>query len=693
MALSQDWIRRSAIGLAAAALLGVAWLLSVAGAQAAPAAPLAGTLTVNSIADTNSADSHITLREALFIARGGTGAAGLNRALSDPEKMLLVAGGCAVNSSNRITSGCGAGVTDTIRFSGIGTFGMITLTTELPAVNDTRPTTILGAGAFPTLNANVVHTNYGLQLLSDGNRVQGVGVTGAWRSDFVLAGDHNTLFDVWAWRSNEQGVTISGSYDTVDESRLGVNGALATVCGPLSTNPGNTYNGVYITASARHATVQNSYLGCNAGGVYIVSSVDSTFHTIGPNNWIGVTADGGGSLSNHNSGVSVNAFNNVVMSNTIAFNGDSGVDITGNFNYVGGNTIRNNYGQGIVLRNWASNNTIGQLSFAGPVVGNAISGNWGSGIDMTGTNVSFNVVVGNLVGLRADGVTADGNGGDAVHIYAAHHNFIGGPGVQFNILSGNDHAGVRLLGGAYNNRIAGNRIGSTALGQALPNDEYGVAVLGGAHDNVIGVTGALNVISNNANSGVLLAGGAHDNTVGPGWVGSNGRNGIEMDGPATNGNVISETLIAYNALDGINTRNGATGVWTHMAMAQNGGLPIDTDAPSDAANTPTDYRPFITSILPYAGNQVVSGVGMPSPNMNYKVEVHLVMLSGARIVSYAGTALLNPSGEWGLPFPNPGGDQCYAAFQTYETNGGLTISSELGPTVCRYWANLPVVTR
>jgi hypothetical protein len=48
-------------------------LVVLLASRSALAAPTFGTITINSTADTNTSDSVLTLREALLIARGGTG--------------------------------------------------------------------------------------------------------------------------------------------------------------------------------------------------------------------------------------------------------------------------------------------------------------------------------------------------------------------------------------------------------------------------------------------------------------------------------------------------------------------------------------------------------------------------------------------------------------------------------------------
>src|SRR5581483_10011137 len=78
-----------------------------------------GTFHVNSTADNLDKDNFITLREAMLIARGGTGANGLNRHVSTAEKKLL--NGCTFiydgNNKDWYTDNkCGKG-SDTIVFN------------------------------------------------------------------------------------------------------------------------------------------------------------------------------------------------------------------------------------------------------------------------------------------------------------------------------------------------------------------------------------------------------------------------------------------------------------------------------------------------------------------------------------------------------------------------------------------------
>src|SRR4030095_8507104 len=126
---------------------------------------------------------------------------------------------------------------------------------------------------------------------------------------------------------------------------------------------------------------------------------------------------------------------------------------------------------GIYLEN-APSNTIGSF-VAG--AGNLISGNLLNGITLT-NNANWNVIQGNLIGIRNDGITELGNTFFAIEINGiCSNNVVGGslPGAGNRIafsgatLSGG-RAGVRVRTGAVNTAILGNSIFSNySLGIAF----------------------------------------------------------------------------------------------------------------------------------------------------------------------------------------------------------------------------------
>jgi CSLREA domain-containing protein len=166
--------------------------------------------------------------------------------------------------------------------------------------------------------------------------------------------------------------------------------------------------------------------------------------------------------------------------------------------------------------------------------------------------------IGNFIGLRPDGVTAEGNH-LAVSV-GSGDNHIGGAQQGYrNVISGNT-AGIDVACGSDNNQIQNNYIGVNAAGiYAVPNGTYGIHICGSS--NTVGGTDALagNVISGNTGNGVEIQaalGAAYPatgnqlirNLIGTDATGMSGlgnhQNGvwINADGTILSGNTISGNM-------------------------------------------------------------------------------------------------------------------------------------------------------
>ncbi len=170
--------------------------------------------------------------------------------------------------------------------------------------------------------------------------------------------------------------------------------------------------------------------------------------------------------------------------------------------------------------------------------GNVISGNTNEGVWVYGATTRNTVVAGNRVGTNAAGTAAIPNVNDCgvAVLNGAADTRIGtnGDGVsdalERNVLSGNAHEGVKVLGGSLRTVLAGNFIGTDAAGTlAIPNGYAGVYVAGGATNTVVGTNGdgsgdaaEGNVISGNADTGVTVIDAATRFTVVAGnYIGTN----------------------------------------------------------------------------------------------------------------------------------------------------------------------------
>ncbi len=352
--------------------------------------------------------------------------------------------------------------------------------------------------------------------------------------------------------------TVSGNYIGVD-----VNGSVSL---------GNFSNGVFIVDGAQH----NIIGGTTAGERNLISgsSANQGIHIMGGHrntivgNFIGVGVSGTLALGNHSNGILVSdgAQQNIIGGDTseerniLSGNNGDGVAIVGSgtmSNIVSGNYIGTNVsgaaalpngGNGISIGNGASRNRIGGSNFTsgGVCTGecNLISGN-GSGPGNVGVSIRdsgtmSNTVSGNYIGTDVYGTSALGNSMDGVGIGSgASRNVIGGDTVgERNLISGNGRDGADI-GGAHNNAITGNYIGTDASGTvALGNVERGV----GINDGGDGSPSTHNVVEGNLISG-------------------NGTNGVDVWGPATAYNTLKGNYIGTDFAGSAALRNAGSGVW------------------------------------------------------------------------------------------------------------------------------------
>jgi hypothetical protein len=352
-------------------------------------------------------------------------------------------------------------------------------------------------------------------------------------------------------------------------------------------------NGFRITAGA--STVRNLTINRFSGnGIELATGGNNVIEGCK----IGTDVTGTTDLGNGDDGVDLNASSNnriggttAAGRNLISGNNSDGVDIgpgSGSNqvlgNYIGvrasGTAALGNSGEGVRI-NGAGNNTIG-----GPAsdARNVISGNGNTGVRISGTFATGNLVRFNYIGTDASGTADLGNGGDGVSILSASGegltgNVIGGPDMG-NLISGNNDDGVDITGAnAALNRVEGNTIGLAQGGNAaLPNGTAGASGSGagveinGAHDNTIGgiTAGAGNVISGNLDDGIHIEGtGANNNLIQGNRIGTNsggtvavgnGNDGVHIRGAFNTVGGTATTapnVISGNADDGIEVQGSA----------------------------------------------------------------------------------------------------------------------------------------
>jgi titin len=310
------------------------------------------------------------------------------------------------------------------------------------------------------------------------------------------------------------GIVLNGPSNVIQGNYIGTD-----MTGTLAR--GNGRFGIYVNSSGNliggtNAGNGNLISGGNGTGIYIFSASGNTIQ----GNLIGATVTGTNALGNVTDGVEIfGGSGNLIggtnsgARNVISGNGQSGVYLFG----IGatGNRVQGNYiGVDIsgniavsnaddgITINGAPGNMIGSAASGG---GNVISGNGFSGVSINNGGASNNIVLGNFIGTDAAGKTALGNQNAGVVVAAAAGNQIGGTNSGAgNVISGNTQDGIFLTNGAMGNWVGGNFIGLSAAGtNAIPNGFNGIS-LSGAVSNTIGgvVTSAGNVISGNAKNGV-----------------------------------------------------------------------------------------------------------------------------------------------------------------------------------------------
>jgi CSLREA domain-containing protein/uncharacterized repeat protein (TIGR01451 family) len=392
----------------------------------------------------------------------------------DHNDTACTAGDCtlreAINAAN-----ANAG-TDVINFA-IGSGAQtINLTSALPLI--TGAVTINGAtqpgfAGTPLIELNGTSAGEsanGLHIFASNCVVRGLVINRFGLQGISLLGSSNTIVGNYLGTNaagNTGGSFGNGENGVLISSPSNIIGGTATA--DRNVISGNLGNGVLILNGGASANqVLGNYIGTNATGTVAVANLGDGISIIAsPNNIIGGSTPGAGNvISGNANGIHITdstAVGNLIMGNFI------GTDFNG-LNDVG------NQFAGIDISFEGASNTIG-----GSASGerNIISGN-GTGVLMVGT-ATGNLVRGNLIGLKGDGVTPLPNDSDGIRIaFSSINNIIGGTSTgQGNRAAFNRANGIFISSSATGNSIQGNSIFS--------NDLLGINLVAGA-DPANGVT-------------------------------------------------------------------------------------------------------------------------------------------------------------------------------------------------------------
>ena len=458
---------------------------------------------------------------------------------------------------------------------------------------------------------------------------------------------------------------------------------------------GNNSQGVFITNDATNTRIQGNFIGVGRNGdTNLGNSQHGVSIRSGSGHFVGTDGDGNADLQEGNTiggnaieGVHIEGASGVTIAgNRIGTDGNEfvgplpnqfgisiiGPNSTGNFigienNPDGRNIISGNTAEGIRILGGATGNTIvgnfigtnitGDVAIpngglAGVLIeasdgnivgtvenGNVISGNDADGILLRafdGDGADNNSIIGNHIGIAADGVSSLGNGARGVAIFNSSGNSVGTVGgVSFsNVISGNAQEGVAIFDedqegetlSATNNTIVNNFIGTNRDGiESLGNGGAGVLIEAGDLNTVGGFNNgesgdfAGNVIVNNAGEGVLLTRQANSNSIFGNFIGvtpalelmGNVRDGVAIHD--SNSNLVgtdavgSENFIGGNVGTGVSIIDFLPFVGVAHAGPANFNVVVNNFIGTDTAGT-QDLGNALEGVYISAGSNTVGQV-------------------------------------------------------------------------------------
>ena len=177
-----------------------------------------------------------------------------------------------------------------------------------------------------------------------------------------------------------------------------------------------------------------------------------------------------------------------------------------------------------------------------------------------------NVIAGNWIGVDAAGAARPNVDAGIVLAIGAAGNRIGGTGpLDRNVIASNGTAGVQLREATtVNNEVVGNFIGVLADGvTARPNGTYGVQIHVGADTNRIGgvLVAEANVIADNTSDGVHLAADAGtSNTILRNSIHGNGGLGIDLGADGVTANTGADSWLDHPTITAANAAGGTVTV-------------------------------------------------------------------------------------------------------------------------------------
>jgi hypothetical protein len=410
-----------------------------------------------------------------------------------------------------------------------------------------------------------------------------------------LISGHASGYGVYLWAtsaarvaSNLIGTAANGTSALANQSGvvLGNGSTQNTIGGTGSARniiSGNSDIGIQIYFSTGNVVTGN-LVGLGATGAALGNGGDGLYmqaNGSAPSNTIGGTSAGAGNVFSANGGHGIAS----VGTNTLIVGNFIGTDASGSQDF-------GNAGNGIHVI-WSEGVVIGGSS---PGARNIISGNAGNGVELSyATESAPRQLLGNYIGVGANGLSAIANGGDGVLISDRGYNQIGAANAG-NVIAGNNGNGVRIASPeARIASIRGNLIGlgsdgTTVIGNAL----HGVLISESAGGNSIGgsAAGEGNRVYGNGGDAVYIAASSSHRISGNSFSG-NGGLGIDL---GANG------VTANDAGDGDGGANELQNFPVLATAISNGSEVVVTGSLNSSANTTFRIEFFANSSCDGSGH-------------------------------------------------------------------------------------------
>lgn len=392
------------------------------------------------------------------------------------------------------------------------------------------------------------------------------------------------------------GVLLSAAVGQVQFSSDNIIGGMGT--GEGNVISGNGQNGVEIFHSDRNQVLGNLIGVDQSGTAPLPNTLSGVRIEDGADNHIGGNTDGTGNVisGNGRDGIVIGgelATGNIIEANLI------GTDVDGTYAIDNGRNgvLLASFGEGL-----ASSETMVGSETEG--FGNVISGNARDGIQIGFGSIN-NKIIGNKVGISADGKSPISNVRHGVAIFDSSDNIVGGSlSREANIISANEDVGVFVKGEDVTGiEILGNYIGTNPDEDELGNSSYGIHIKDASETKIGG-------LGDNQGNTIAFNGDLHDQRG----------HGIVIEGGTKNS--IRANSIFENNGRGIDLVDENFGVTTPYAFTITDPTVFgDTWSDADSGSNELQNYPLVTDVEFQNGQKSVEWTLFAAPEVTYQIDI------------------------------------------------------------------------